>query len=485
MLKIGGDWKAVVLLIAISFEILSLIQMLVSPSSLRTSSGLFSKADAGIFEALSPLSVLLLVSLLYYFPAIRLWIWITRHSTTAMTLSRRVRAILRAALSHVLRKEVGEEEIKPSYGRLLLAVGVLSSLAVVYFPYRPDLNPAGMPVGLDISIYSGWMRQMLSIPLGDRLQYALAIGSEGSRPVFLLLLYSIAYLSNAGPETVVKFSPMILVPLLVTASYSFVRLGTGDGRRAGLTALLTAVSPVVTVGMWATYYTNWLALAETFLLFGLLLINLRAQSIWKNIGLVALSLALLLTHPWTWILVLSVTSLFVSSLYGNPNLKAGVISLSYLMISGITVAILKAFEFGGFGIANAIRYTLDQSSSPINQLLMFWPDVTKGLTQTYDGLLMNSALLALGLLAVTRLRFSAIYDRLLILWILIASIPFLFVGSYVQTRIVFDLPIAVLASGGLALVQSNVGQKKHLGTLILILVLVFNTNYAVRSMIQL
>src|SRR5207247_9013705 len=63
-----------------------------------------------------------------------------------------------------------------------------------------------------------------------------------------------------------------------------------------------------------------------------------------------------------------------------------------------------------------------------------------------DGLMADWLLLGLGLLAAFVLRFKDRFERLILLWIGIPSIPFLVLDSYDQTRIVYDLPIPILTA---------------------------------------
>jgi len=82
--------------------------------------------------------------------------------------------------------------------------------------------------------------------------------------------------------------------------------------------------------------------------------------------------------------------------------------------------------------------------------------------------------------AVISLRFLDRFERLLALWVAIGSIPFAFLESGLQVRILYDLPFPVLASMGLLLLIRPAGNRTLHSSLALLLVFLLSTNYALR-----
>jgi hypothetical protein len=78
------------------------------------------------------------------------------------------------------------------------------------------------------------------------------------------------------------------------------------------------------------------------------------------------------------------------------------------------------------------------------------------------------------------LRFPDRFERLLILWVAIGSLPFPLLTSGLQARILYDLPIPVLTSIGLLVAIRPVGSKTAHSNLALLLVLLLSANYALR-----
>src|SRR5207244_5668920 len=107
---------------------------------------------------------------------------------------------------------------------LLLIISLAASILVALVPYRPDLNPNGTLVGVDSPTYVTWINQMLSKPIPQALQYSFVEGLDGSRPLLLIILYTVASL-GVSPSQIIEYLSMILAPLLALSTYTFVRFG--------------------------------------------------------------------------------------------------------------------------------------------------------------------------------------------------------------------------------------------------------------------
>src|SRR5439155_11188763 len=116
----------------------------------------------------------------------------------------------------------------------------------------------------------------------------------------------------------------------------------------------------------------------------------------------------------------------------------------------------------------------------------FWVKLRHGLVYTPSGLLGSWIIPRVGLLACFPLRFKDWFQRLVLLWVGVASIPFLLLDSYNQTRIVYDLPIPVLMATTLLFFLPMVGTRNtRWPGIIIILVLVVCANYALQGILLL
>jgi len=92
----------------------------------------------------------------------------------------------------------------------------------------------------------------------------------------------------------------------------------------------------------------------------------------------------------------------------------------------------------------------------------------------------------LGLLAAFALQFKDHFERLLILWVGVSSIPFAVLDSYHQARILYDLPIPVLLAMTLLFFLPLVGTRNvRWPGLVAALLLVMVANYALQGILLL
>jgi len=96
----------------------------------------------------------------------------------------------------------------------------------------------------------------------------------------------------------------------------------------------------------------------------------------------------------------------------------------------------------------------------------------------------NWLVLGLGLLSVFALRFRDRFERLLILWVGVSSLPFLLLDSYHQARILYDLPVPVLAALALMFFLPQMGARNiRWPGLLIMLLLILSANYALQSIL--
>jgi hypothetical protein len=445
-----------------------------------------SSLNNNIYNLLAPLSTIFLLGLLYAW-LIRLGTREARHRSSKLdSLIRFLSEPFQKIVSSIKTTSLSESArsfktfSRPS---LLLAISIVVSILLVFIPYRPDLNPTGRLVGVDSPLYVGWISQMLARPWPQALQYSFVEGLEGSRPFLLIPLYLVASL-GVSPTQIIEYLPLLLAPLLSLSTYIFVRYGHGSSNLAGLTALFSSVSFYPTVGLWGGYYANWLALILVYLFITSLLIVSRTASIPRYAATYTLSIALFLTHPWTWVLVVTVSLVFAISLYRESRKLVHLESIIGIIATGVVLDLVKSLVFATRSIGVDVAGTFQ--SAGLAQLANFWNNLVDALLYTHGGLLGNWLILLLGLLAAFALRFKDRFERLLILWTAVSSIPFLVLDGYHQARLVYDLPIPVLMSVAMLFLLPHIGTRNlRWPGLAIALLLVAIANYAVQGMLLL
>ncbi len=444
----------------------------------------FSGLNTDLYAFLAPLSTIFLLGLLYAW-LISLGTREARHKSQrferfAEFLSEPFRPPISSIKTRSLSNSARTSNIL-SHPRLLLAVSLAASFLLTLVPYRPDLNPTGSLVGIDSPLYVTWINQMLAKPVPQALQYSFVEGLDGSRPLLLVILYALASL-GVSPTQIIEYLPIVLAPFLTLSTYIFVRLGHGSQGLAGLTALLTPFSYYLTVGLWGGYYANMLALVFAYLFLTLLLLFSKSPSIPKYCAMFALSVALFLTHPWTWVLMATAGLVFAFSLWRETHLTIHLKSIAGIVIAGVALDVLKSTVFATRTVAADLATKLPTSADPS----AFWVNLVDGLLYTHSGLLGSWIILGVGLFAVFALRFKDWFERLVLLWVGAASIPFLILDSYNQTRIVYDLPIPVLMATTLLFFLPMVGTRNiRWPGIIIVLVLIICANYALQGILLL
>src|SRR5438094_3265685 len=225
-----------VVLIVLSFQVLVLAILVFFPYV--PDLGL-SSINNDTYFLLSPLSTIFLLELLYAWLVRLVAREATRYSSTARSLTHFVSEPFANIISSVRTRSLSDSARTfkiLSYPRLLLIISLASSILLAFVPYRPDLNPNGVLVGVDSPTYVTWISQMLARPVPQALQYSFVERLGRSRPLLLIILYPVSSL-GVSPSQIIEYLPMLLAPLLALSTYAFVRFGPGNARVAGLTPL--------------------------------------------------------------------------------------------------------------------------------------------------------------------------------------------------------------------------------------------------------
>ncbi|HYY92298.1 MAG TPA: hypothetical protein VE955_09950 [Candidatus Dormibacteraeota bacterium] len=479
MAKIPAKFVTVILAVLVGVEAIALVEEALAPD-IAVGAFSFQSITSEAFLVLAPFSPLLIILVLYSWVGRILLKVVSRYDAHGI-LARRFQFLSRVSQSLPVSWD-GSGVLLLSRPLVVLAIGIAASCILAFTPYRLDLNPVGVPVGVDAPEYILWVNQMLRRSPSAALAYAFSQASNGSRPLSLIFPYIVSGLFGVPADVSVKFYPLFLAPLLVVSSFLFVYLGCGDKRTAGLVGLMTAFSFQFTVGMWAGYYANWLALAESYLLLGILVRFTNSGCKTSFLAIAILSIALLFTHPWTWDLVLLLSVVFMTERWVRSGKFSQLRFPVLLVIVNVVADSVKSLALGGYGGGRA-GLDIATSSLGFPQFLALWPNVVALFVQNYNELMADSLVLGLALIVIWRTPLaSGNFSRLLITWTGLASLPFLFLGSLLQTRIVYFLPIPVLASAALLGLQGGLGRTQR--ALILSLVLLYEADYALASMQQ-
>lgn len=149
----------------------------------------------------------------------------------------------------------------PLSPRVLLLAALAASVILPAYPYLPTINPEFRSVSVDVSYYQPWMDIVLSSDGPSEFLDNIFVNiSGGDRPLSLLLFYVVKLATGLPILDALKLMPLVLTPALTLITYYFVKTGSRNSSLAAVVAIIVPVSTTVMVGIYAGFYSNWLAL---------------------------------------------------------------------------------------------------------------------------------------------------------------------------------------------------------------------------------
>jgi len=484
-MMLGLRFRSVIVLAVLAslvfVESIALLDQILFPNYQLMFGSVFLQLSKGLFWAFAPFSAVLLLMLIFVLPLRYLLDLGGRRSELIFRFHRWISRPL-APIMRLLSEQIGERNISWRLQITLLASTLLSTSAFGLTPYRPDLNPQGNLVGVDTTNYSTLVGNMLAKSATDAVHYSFVDPIfNGSRPFALLFLYVISTLSGTNASSALRLAPALLAPLLAGTCFIFVQCGLGDRRAAVLAALLSVCSYQVSVGIWAGYYANWLALVESYLFLTSVLLFTKTRSRTLFASMLITSVALLFTHPWTWTMMVALVALLALDSCIKKNGTVPWRPIIFLLATNIGVDLARIFLIGSYSGEQA-GYDVARGASPFN-ILQVWPN-TVGVFAYYDGYLANALYLGLSLLAVLGLyRSKNEFSRVLVLWTAMVALPFIFLSSLLESRLVYVAPVSILAVIGVLKLETGLGRLQ--GILLMAFVVLLGANAAMQTVVQL
>ncbi len=375
--------------------------------------------------------------------------------------------------------------------RKVLGAGLLIVVALaVFVAYYPAAHfPNNVLVGTDTTYYYGWINDL-------QLKGPLA-AFEMDRPFSNLLLYSIQALTAASTETIIKVAPLFCSALLCLAVFWFVASGTQDKRLALVSALFTVFSFQTTVSLFVYSLSNWIALIEMFLIFGLFLQSSQRHFLKSTLLTALLGIVLLLTHPYTWEVAIAILSTYLvyALLRRRTEDKQKIKQLTVFLSANIIFFASYTLLPFGKNLGNAggavLNYTLPAFGLP--NLLSMQAGLANMVEVWVGGLFANPLLMLLAVVGVFAfMDYSKRYNRFMLVWVAVPAVALLAFSpeSFLYYRIVYLVPMQIFAASGLCLALDKLeaatkfkSEKSFqaLKVLIVFLVVVFLLNYSLRA----
>jgi len=442
----------------------------------------FPLIDLQLFNVLYPLTSWLFLFFLYS------WIWIP----ASKYILHRIQA-----LSNIFsRIRSNFSPVQSIHSKLKLdnkplTFGLLISLTTaIFITYYPCIHlPNSTLVGVDSIFYYDRLKEMM--------QRGPLIAFERDRPFFNLLLYFIRYVVASPPETVLRIMPMIFAVCLNLAVFWFVKVGTGNELLALMSSFFSTFSFQTTLGVFVYSLANWFAIVETFLLLVCLLKSLEKHSRKYTLISALIGIALLLTHPYTWnvVIVILVSYLVWIFLRRRPEEKVEIASVTFLLAANLLFYAIYTLTPIGIGIGSAEGATLNTVASNISiSNLLHLQDNLASMVQIWvGGLLGNPLLMILAVAGMFSIMdFTKRFNRIVLLWVMIPSLALLAIPPELYYRPIYLIPMQIQAAAGVYWMVNKLKEMKGnlkasktrfhmLDISIVILIVLFLLNYSLRS----
>jgi len=386
------------------------------------------------------------------------------------------------------------EKWKSKYSAIILGCSIAFTIFYILYPF---ILAGGLTKDVswswDLDNYAQWLYEIREQAGAHPVPYAFSNFQD--RAVSLLFMYAAWQVTGSSVWTVFKFTPMLLAPLLSVSVFFFMRQVRGDSFNSSLAALFTVFSFHTTVGFRVAYLSNWMALILVYLSSGLLLKSLRQKS-WKWIALAASTMILLLfTHAHTWVMLMAVLVVFTVIL--GVKWFQGRGSLFDLKALGATIAtnlsadlIKNVLLSATIGVATETTQLKLPSLAWAN-IAQYWPTVHSSF-QRWSSSYNNPTLLVLALLgSLSFLCKEKKYYAYLLSFLAVASFPFVLGDINVQIRIIYNLPLQIVALLGLVSISKLIRmhteppERRIFTATLILLVILINVNYALRCTVYL
>ena len=378
---------------------------------------------------------------------------------------------------------------KLQYSVIVLSGSVAFAVFYALYPHLLAGNlTAEVSWSSDMIRYAQWVDAIGQHEGFDIISYTFI--NHTDRPLTLLLMYGAVRFTGSSIWIVLKSMPFLLAPLLSGAVYFFTLQGCGRAHFPSTAALFTIFSFQITVGFGIEYLSNWMGLVLLYVFSGLLLKSLQRRA-WLSAALATLITILhLFIHAYSWAMLMGVLAVFTVILGIQWLRRRG--SLFDLKVLGTILAVNLSVDVVRNLLLSATVAVAKEGTQQIWRMVS-WQNLSQfwaSLHFTFHGWIgfyNNPVLIVFTLLGVAVLLYKGTASNLYLLSFLIASsIPFTLGDSQLQIRIIYNLPLQIMALMGLMLIMRII--RKHtepaecriLSGLLMLLYILVNINYALR-----
>ncbi|MGA8904649.1 MAG: hypothetical protein WB661_06540, partial [Candidatus Bathyarchaeia archaeon] len=353
--------------------------------------GLSQQLEANLTFSLYPLGIPIMLLLLFS------WVWVPLIPRLPRFRSR-------------LLVRYQPSPKKPNLRTIVAALDLFAIISIIVFFY-PYLAGQTWVVGQDT-----FWRYIDPLNGLIGLTPSQAFNISASHGVYVVFLYLIQSATGISSVSIVKYAPLVLAFCTATAAFFAASRGGWNFQLAILTSISTLLWLPTTLGIYVAIQANWAALVLWMAFLTIYFANSEAN-IATYLILAALSLLILLVHPWTW--GVFATTLLLTALLSRESTWSGhcvrTLVAALVLVLPVGVAAYSLSPSFRYDFLNTIQLYVSGPVNPIN-LLSFGAALANMFTIL--GPILSPAILVLSLVGAYALsRRRGITANYLIAWI--------------------------------------------------------------------
>ncbi len=353
---------------------------------------------------------------------------------------------------------------------IILLISLFLSAYLSVYSYLPRLNPGLNPTGVDIIFYAPRLEALSTCK--DPVGFAFANLSD--RPLFYLLLHVLHRATGLNVVQTLESAPLLWM-LGLTLSYYFLSLSIlGSKSLASLAALLSTASIQASVGLYASYQANMVALIMVNILAGVALSF--KEGLLKHVVVSALSFLTPMIHPYTSVQYFAMLAMSLLFCFWSRRDKSDLKTLVLIVVSALLSSVftsLMAHARGSTPLASAASVAIRMVS--LENLSGFTGETVFLFTTLYSSFIANSIHLMLtlyGLTCLLRLE-TGEKTRVFLLASSLTLLPVYAMDGLTGSRLFFNLPMPVFSALGASMIKD-----RWLSSLLIVLSLCFSLQAA-------
>lgn len=376
------------------------------------------------------------------------------------------------------------------WSMLFLVVSLLLSVVYGFYAYHSVLFGREQFIGVDTSHYVAFLEDMRRGDVLYALSYAFFNLSDRSLSVSILYCFSIFFGLPSG--VVAQFSPLVIGPLVVFATYFFMREAGFSDSVCVISGFFSSFSLIMIMGVYAAFISNMMAWVA-FLFFSGFLVKALCSKSWVSCFVAGCALAsVLFMHVYMWSLMMFVLVclgfiLFMRYVRGFSSLFRLKL-VSAIVASNVITELIRDLVVGVKG--SSVKTVVGVAQTGLS-LVFIWSIVNSLLQKYLCGFLMSPVMLFLtviGVLTVVCDVWRKDFCLFIKCWVMAPSVFLIFGNSVVHNRVLYVLPFHILGALGIVVFDCWIRQRfkgvsgKIFAALIVIVFLLVNINYALRVM---